>query len=94
MYLKHSGLVLDRREGARTYYRLSDSKEAQPSERVRKLLFTFLREAFQSSEALKEDLRKLKKTIETGSCTVSEWKPYSALAQSRGADSQRPKPVK
>ncbi len=83
-YLKNSGLVLDRREGTRMYYRLE-----QPSERVRKLLFTFLRQAFQSSETLEEDSRKLKKAIENGSCTVSEWKPYSALARSREANTQR-----
>jgi ArsR family transcriptional regulator len=83
-YLRNSGLVLDRREGTRMYYRL-----AEPSERVRKLLFTFLRDAFQSSEALEEDSRKLKKAIETGSCIVSEWKPSSALGRSRGADTKR-----
>jgi len=83
-YLKNSGLVLDRREGTRMYYRL-----AQPSERIHKLLFGFLRDAFQSSEISEQDLRKLRKAIENGSCTVSEWKPYSALARSRGADTQR-----
>jgi ArsR family transcriptional regulator len=83
-YLKNSGLVLDRREGTRMYYRL-----VQPSDGVRKLLFTFLRDAFQSSEILEEDSRKLKKAIEHGSCTVSDWKPYSALARSRGVNTPR-----
>jgi len=83
-YLKNSGLVLDRREGIRMYYRL-----AQPKEGVNKLLFAFLREAFQSSELLGEDLLKLKKAIATGSCTVSEWKPYSALTHSRAATSPK-----
>ena len=79
IYLKNSGLVLDRREGARIYYRL-----AQPAERVHKLLFGFLRDLFQSSDTLQEDSRKLKKAIENGSCTVSEWKPYSALGRPHG----------
>ena len=83
-YLKNAGLVLDRRDGSRMYYRL-----AQPAEGVHKLLFAFLREAFQSSEVLAEDLRKLKKAIETGSCTVSEWRPYSALARPRTSASPR-----
>lgn len=83
-YLKNSGLVLDRRDGVRMYYRL-----AQPSEGVHKHLFGFLREAFQSSEILEEDSRKLKKAIETGSCTASEWKPYSALGRTRALNTLR-----
>jgi ArsR family transcriptional regulator len=83
-YLKNSGLVLDRRDGPRIYYRLAQSKEG-----VYKALFGFLRDAFQSSEVLVEDSRKLKKAIETGSCTVSEWRPYSALARPRAATSPR-----
>jgi len=83
-YLKNSGLVLDRREGARIYYRL-----AQPKEGVHKPLFAFLREAFRSSEALEEDSRKLKSAVETGACTVSEWKPFSALVPLRATSSRR-----
>jgi ArsR family transcriptional regulator, arsenate/arsenite/antimonite-responsive transcriptional repressor len=73
-YLKNSGLVLDRREGARMYYRL-----AQPADGVHKLLYGFLRDLFPSSEALAEDSRNLKKSIQSGSCTASEWHPYSGL---------------
>ena len=76
IYLKNSGLVLDRREGARMYYRL-----AQTNEGVHKLVFEFLRDVFRSSEVLNEDSRKLKKAIKTGSCTLSEWKPDSALGR-------------
>jgi len=83
-YLKNSGLVLDRREGPRMYYRL-----ARPGESLRKLLFGFLREVFGSSEVLIEDSQKLKKAIKHGSCTVSEWRPYSAL--SRGKDTTSPR---
>jgi len=83
-YLKNSGLVLDRREGPRMYYRL-----ARPNESLRKLLFGFLREVFGSSEVLIEDSQKLKKAIRHGSCTVSEWRPYSAL--SRGRDTTSPR---
>ena len=77
-YLKNSGLVLDRRDRARMYYRL-----AQPNEGVRKLLFDFLRGAFRDSEVSTEDSRKLKKAIETGACTVSEFKPYAGLVRLR-----------
>jgi len=73
-YLKNAGLVLDRREGTRMYYRL-----ARPAGGVHKPLFTFLREAFRQSDKLQEDARKLKKAIQTGACTVAEWRPFSAL---------------
>jgi len=85
IYLKNSGLVQDRREGPRMYYRLE-----QPTERVRKLLFAFLRDVFKSSEVLESDSRKLKKAIENGSCTASEWRPYSALARARAGRSPKP----
>jgi ArsR family transcriptional regulator len=83
-YLRNSGLVLDRRDGARMFYRL-----VQPNEGYEKALFGFLREAFQSSETLAQDLQTLKTAIEHGSCTASEWRPYSALARQRTANSTR-----
>jgi ArsR family transcriptional regulator len=73
-YLKNSGLVLDRREGPRIYYRL-----AQPADEINSLLFNFLREAFRRSDTFAEDSRKLKEAIRNGSCTAGEWRPYSAL---------------
>ncbi len=84
IYLKHAGLVLDRRDGVRMYYRL-----AQPAEGVHKQLFGFLRDAFQTSPVLTEDLQRLRKAIQSGSCTVSEWRPYSALGRSRSAGLQK-----
>ena len=82
-YLKNSGLVLDRRDGARIYYRL-----AEPNEGIHKLLFAFLRDIFRTPSVLIEDSRKLKKAIETGSCTASQWRPYSALVRPRAMNHQ------
>lgn len=84
IYLRNSGLVLDRREGARMYYRL-----AQPNEGVHKVLFAFLRDLFKSSDILTEDSQKLKQAIDNGSCTANEWRPYSALVRPRTANSSR-----
>jgi ArsR family transcriptional regulator len=83
-YLKNSGLVLDRRDGFRVFYRLSE-----PMQGTKKHLFKFLRDVFKSSEVLVEDSRKLKKAIEKGSCTASAWRPYSALVRPRAATSPR-----
>jgi ArsR family transcriptional regulator, arsenate/arsenite/antimonite-responsive transcriptional repressor len=77
-YLKNSGLVLDRRDGYRIYYRLTDSRQA-----TRRSLFDFLRSIFGDEEQLQRDTERLKEAIAGGSCTVSEWKPYSALARAR-----------
>jgi ArsR family transcriptional regulator len=65
-YLKHSGLVLDRREGQRMYYRLAEQEEV-----ARRRLLAFLDVAFAGSEEFERDSRKLQKAIERGACTVS-----------------------
>jgi ArsR family transcriptional regulator len=65
-YLKHSGLVLDRREGQRMYYRLAEQDEA-----VRRRLLAFLQAAFAGSEEFERDSRKLERAIERGACTVA-----------------------
>lgn len=83
-YLKNAGLVLDRREGTRIYYRL-----ALPANDVHNHLFAFLREAFRGHERLEQDVRRLKKAIQSGSCTVSQWRPFSALSTSKAVTRHR-----
>ena len=75
-YLKNSGMVLDRRDGFRIFYRLAEQPRAS-----QKLLFQFLREAFKNQDELQRDTKRLKDAIAAGSCTVSEWKPYSGVAK-------------
>jgi ArsR family transcriptional regulator len=77
-YLKNSGLVLDRRDGFRIFYRL-----AEPTQGTKKLLFEFLQQAFKNKEPFQGDTRKLKEAIQHGSCTRTEWRPYAALHRSR-----------
>ena len=79
-YLKYSGLVVDRRDGFRIFYRLAD-----PNERAKKHLFEFLHQAFKTEEAFQEDTRKLKDAIQQGGCTQTQWRPYAALHRSRAA---------
>ena len=74
-YLKNSGLVLDRRDGYRIFYRLADPKQG-----TKKRLFEFLQDAYKSEALLAADRKRLKEAIEVGSCTLGEWKPYSALS--------------
>lgn len=81
-YLKNSGMVADRRDGYRIYYRLTDTTEL-----TKRLLFEFLRHAFTNEEQLQRDTERLQEAIAQGSCTVSEWKPYSAINRRRSGRS-------
>jgi len=83
-YLKNSGLVLDRREGLRIFYRL-----AEPKHGTRKRLFEFLQCAYKNEKELQDDTARLKEAIKHGSCSVSEWKPYSALGAERAVQGSR-----
>jgi ArsR family transcriptional regulator len=62
-YLKHSGLVLDRRDGPRVFYRVSkvDSADLQG-------LHEFLRKVFQGKSVLEDDLKQLKDAMARGAC--------------------------
>jgi ArsR family transcriptional regulator len=75
-YLKNAGLVLDRRAGYRVYYRLVQSQDPEMT-----ALFHYLALAFGKDKALKGDMKKLREAIKEGSCTVSEWKPMSGVAE-------------
>ena len=77
-YLKNSGLVLDRRDGFRIFYRL-----AEPTQGAKKHLFEFLQQAFKNEDPFQDDTLKLKEAIQHGSCTRTEWRPYAALHRSR-----------
>lgn len=77
-YLKRSEMVLDRRDGYRVFYRLANVKRSE-----KKRLFEFLRRIFESETQLNRDTQRLKEAIASGSCTLSEWKPFSAIERSR-----------
>jgi ArsR family transcriptional regulator len=77
-YLKNSGLVLDRRDGYRIFYRLADPKQG-----TKKRLFVFLEAAYKNEEQLRADGKRLKEAIEAGSCTLGEWKPYSTVGRTK-----------
>src|SRR4029077_3418393 len=59
-YLKRSGLVVDRREGYRVYYRLIEDAEPEYKE-----LLTYLRMAL-TDKIFKTDSKKLKQAIQAG----------------------------
>ncbi len=77
-YLKNSGMVLDRRDGYRVYYRIGNARESN-----RKVLFDFLRQIFKEEKQFEQDTARLKEAIASGSCTISEWRPYSAIERGK-----------
>ena len=60
-YLKHSGLVLDRREGFRVYYRLTPRSRGKIGS-----LCSFLSKALEGDAALRADLKRLKESKRAG----------------------------
>jgi polyphosphate kinase 2 (PPK2 family) len=62
----------------RVFYRLANVKKSE-----KKRLFEFLRRIFQSEAQLNQDTERLKKAIASGSCTLSEWKPFSVIERSQ-----------
>ncbi len=85
IYLKNCRLVKDRRVGYRVFYSLAEHKQGALA-----ALFEFLEKAFKHEETFKKDIHKLKQAIAGGACTVSEWRPYSAVAgKSKSAQPSR-----
>lgn len=64
-YLKHSGLVHDRRDGLRVFYRLA--KENNPD---LKALHQFLRRVFKAKSVLENDLKELNDAVARGMCAT------------------------
>ena len=83
-YLKNSGLVVDRRDGYRIFYRL-----AEPRLSPKKRLFEVLQAACKDEEQLQADTGRLKQAIENGSCTVSDWKPYAGINIAKATHTHR-----
>ena len=65
-YLKRSGLVVDRREGYRVYYRLIQDNKPEYRE-----LLAYLKVAL-TDKVFMADSKKLKQAIKNGACTISE----------------------
>ena len=62
-YLKHSGLVLDRRDGLRVFYRLAKENNTDL-----KALHQFLQKVLKGKSLLEDDLKELKDAMARGAC--------------------------
>ncbi len=63
IYLRHAGLVLDRRDGFRVFYRLAPAESETLAG-----LFQFLAAAFRRDAGFRRDLQRLKAAIRHGAC--------------------------
>jgi ArsR family transcriptional regulator len=79
-YLKQAGLVVDRREGYRVFYRLTDAQD-----KSRTLLFDYLRRVFGRDAVFVADVKDLKRAIRDGACTLSE-RPAARTGRSMSAE--------
>ena len=77
-YLKRVGLVMDRRDGYRVFYKLTDS-----SEKSRDLLLDYLRHVFAREASFANDLKELRSAIRQGACAVSEGRTPARKSASR-----------
>jgi ArsR family transcriptional regulator len=83
-YLKHAGLVNDRRDGFRVFYRLASAE----SETL-KNLFQFLAAAFRRDGGFRSDLRRLKEAIKDGACRTVTVKAQRRLPRARRDANER-----
>lgn len=66
-YLKRAGLVTDRRDGYRVFYRIRSADRDDDA-----MLFDYLKRALSSDALAAKDLKELTRAIRKGSCTLSE----------------------
>jgi ArsR family transcriptional regulator len=64
-YLKHSGLLEDRRVGFRVFYRI-----AEPKQKSCKALFQFLRQVFENDPLFCSETQKLRRALRMGACST------------------------
>ncbi|MBZ5521219.1 MAG: metalloregulator ArsR/SmtB family transcription factor [Acidobacteriia bacterium] len=74
-YLKRCGLVQDRREGYRVYYRLFEQDSPEY-----KALIAYLKGAL-NDRLFVADRKRLARAVKEGACSVSELKPAVALTK-------------
>ncbi len=73
-YLKHAGLVRDRREGFRVFYGM-----VEPTSEKLKGLFDYLRVAFKEDPVMRGDFVRLKQAVKDGACTFQQIRPLPRI---------------
>lgn len=79
-YLKHAGLVADRREGYRIFYTLADCTRGEL-----KPLFDFLHTIFSHDQEFQDDVVRLKLAVKEGACQMRPLVQITGQTGSRAA---------
>lgn len=77
-YLKHAGLVADRRDGLRVFYRLTE--EESP---ILQNLCDFLRGALRGEEPFESDVKQLQDSVARGACAIPPSDPVNETSNER-----------
>lgn len=83
-YLKRAGLVRDRRDGYRVFYRLVEEQGRSAA-----LLLDYLRREFEGDKTFAADLKAFKSAIRHGACSISEARPRPGARQARSTHGRR-----
>ncbi len=77
-YLKHAGLVADRRDGLRVFYRLTE--EEAP---ILQNLCDFLRGALRGEDPFESDVKQLQDSVARGACAIPPSSPVNETSNER-----------
>ena len=82
-YLKNAGLVNDRRDGFRMFYKLL---EDGPS--INQTLVGFLKEVFREEKIFRQDLMALREAVKDGNCQIVQSRAFPRISNP-AADNSR-----
>lgn len=76
-YLKSAGLVTDRRDGYRMFYKLLEEAPL-----INKTLVAFLKEVFREEKIFGQDLTALREAVRDGSCQIVQSRAFPRMRSS------------
>jgi ArsR family transcriptional regulator len=79
-YLKSAGLVTDRRDGYRMFYKLL---EEGPS--INQTLVGFLKEVFREEKIFRQDLMALREAVKDGNCQIVQSRAFPRMSSSEAS---------
>ena len=82
-YLKSAGLVTDRRDGYRMFYKLLGEG---PS--INEALVEFLKEVFREEKIFREDVRALREAVKDGDCQIVQSRAFPRISNPEAASSR------
>ena len=82
-YLKSAGLVTDRRDGYRMFYKLLEEGPL-----INQTLVGFLKEVFRDEKIFRQDLMGLREAVKDGNCQIVQSRAFPRMSSSEAASSR------